>query len=57
MKTKKIELDVDVIGGQDPLSVEEAKAISEFIKQRKNTKNKVVHKRPKTVIRSNVNAE
>lgn len=35
MKTKKIELDVDVIGGQDPLTVEEEKAISEFIKQRK----------------------
>ena len=55
MKTKKIELDVDFIGGQGPLTEEEEKALSEFFKQRKNTKNKTVPKRPKTVKRSNVN--
>ena len=57
MKTKKIELDVDFIGGQGPLTEEEEKALSEFFKQRKNTKNKTGPKRPKTVKRPNVNAE
>ena len=32
MKRKLIELDVDFIGGQDPMTKEEEKAISEFIK-------------------------
>jgi hypothetical protein len=40
MKTKKIELDVDFIGGQGPLNLEEEKALSEFFKQRKLTLNK-----------------
>jgi hypothetical protein len=35
MKRKSIELDVDFIGGQDPMTNEEEKAISEFIKARK----------------------
>ena len=33
MKNKKIELDVDFIGGQGPLTPEEEKAISAFIRQ------------------------
>ena len=33
MKNKKQELDVDFIGGQGPLTPEEEKAISEFIRQ------------------------
>jgi len=34
-KTKKTELDVDYIGGQDPLTPEEEKALSDFFKKRK----------------------
>lgn len=33
MKTKK-QLDVDFIGGQDPLTTDEEKAISDFFKQK-----------------------
>ncbi len=32
MKNKKIELDVDFIGGQEPITQDEEKAISAFIK-------------------------
>jgi len=35
MKSKKTELNVDVIGGQGSLTAAEEKAISELIKQRK----------------------
>ena len=35
MKTRKLELDVDFIGGQTSLTVTEEKAISEYFKQRK----------------------
>ena len=35
MKAKKIELDVDFIGGQEPLTAEEEKALSDFFKRRK----------------------
>jgi hypothetical protein len=35
MKRKSTELDVDFIGGQDPMTKEEEKAISEFIKGQK----------------------
>jgi len=34
MKRKAAELDVDFIGGQDPMTKEEELAISEFIKAR-----------------------
>jgi hypothetical protein len=34
MKTKKVELDVDFIGGQNSLTKEEEKAISDFIKNK-----------------------
>ena len=37
MKTKKIELDVDFIGGQSSLTVAEEKALSNFFKQRKTS--------------------
>jgi hypothetical protein len=40
MKQKKIELDVDFIGGQGALTVEEEKSLSEFFKQRKITSQK-----------------
>jgi hypothetical protein len=35
MKYKSRELDVDFIGGQEPMTKEEEKAISEFLKARK----------------------
>ena len=56
MKTKKIELDVDFIGGQGPLTIEEEKLLSEFFKQSKTTQNKTGNKKPKSVKRPNVNA-
>jgi len=34
MKTKKVELDVDFIGGQTSLTNEEEKTISEYIKKK-----------------------
>ena len=53
MKTKKIDLDVDFIGGQGSLTIEEEKALSNFFQQRKST-NKASLKlkrtdRPKTI--------
>ena len=35
MKAKKIELDVDFIGGQDPLTMDEEKALNNFFLKRK----------------------
>ena len=40
MKTKKVDLDIDIIGVQGSLTPIEEKAISEFLKQRKSTKSK-----------------
>jgi hypothetical protein len=55
MKTKKLELDVDFIGGQDALTSEEAKALSEFFKKQKSRpkKQKVISK-SRTVRREKV---
>lgn len=41
MKAKKIELDVDFIGGQEPLTAEEEKALSDFFKKRKTDSKKL----------------
>jgi hypothetical protein len=49
MKTKKIELDVDFIGGQTSLIKEEEKTISEFIKKNKSKKTKKTSHKTKTV--------
>lgn len=35
MKRKKIDLDVDFIGGQDPLTLDEEKALRDFFTKRK----------------------
>lgn len=35
MKTKQKELDVDIIGNQDPLTDSEEKTLNEFFKQKK----------------------
>ena len=49
MKTKKIELEVDFIGGQTSLTKEEEKTISEFIKKNKSKKAKKTSHKTKTV--------
>ena len=49
MKTKKIELDVDFIGGQTSLTKEEEKTISEYIKKSKSKKAKKASPKTKTV--------
>jgi hypothetical protein len=48
MKTKKTELDVDFIGGQDSLTSAEEKALSDFFKKRKmSTKKTYVSQKQK----------
>ena len=49
MKTKKVELDVDFIGGQTSLTIEEEKVISDFIKKNKSKKTKRSSTKTKTV--------
>lgn len=44
MKTEKTELDVDFIGGQGSLTVEEEKALSDFFRKRKMTSKTSVDK-------------
>lgn len=48
MKTKKVELEVDFIGGQTSLTKEEEKAISDFIKRNKLKKAKSLSRKSKT---------
>jgi hypothetical protein len=48
MKTKKIELDVDFIGGQTSVTKEEERAISDFIKKNKSKKAKSLTPKTKT---------
>ncbi|CAN5492823.1 hypothetical protein BH11BAC3_BH11BAC3_29420 [soil metagenome] len=53
MKQSKNELDVDSIGGSGPLTKEEEKAISEYIKSSKERKQKQqVRKKKRGVITS-----
>jgi hypothetical protein len=54
MKTKKIDLDVDYIGGQGSLTDEEEKALSEFFRQSKKTSNKADNKKIRPVNCPNV---
>ncbi len=56
MKTKNIELDVDYIGEQEPLTTEEEKAISEFFSRKKLIKANKVKRPIKLVKRSKENA-
>lgn len=55
MKAKKKELNVDFIGGQEPLTKEEENALSDFFKKKKEQK---VHRvlRKKTTKRARINA-
>ena len=52
MKRKSTELDVDFIGGQGPLTKEEEKAISEFIKTQKLMRAKKQIRKTKTTQRN-----
>ena len=55
MKTKKIELDVDFIGGQDAMTIAEEKALSDFLKKRKATSKKSIdNKKLKSVNRKKI---
>jgi len=56
MKTKKIDLDVDYIGGQGSLTDAEEKALSEFFRQSKKASNKAASIRPKSIKHPNVGA-
>ena len=55
MKRKSTELDVDYIGGQDPMTNDEEKAISEFIKAHKLLNIKKQIRSTKTVQPKKVN--
>ncbi len=55
MKSKAKELDVDFIGGQDPMSSEEEKAISEFIKSKKLSHKKRQVRAKKTPLTKKIN--
>ena len=52
--TNSIELDVDFIGGQDPLTKDEEKQISEFIHVQKLLRNKQKINETKTSVRKKV---
>ena len=47
MKTKKVELDVDFIGGQTSLTKEEEKTISEYIKKISQKNQKSLRTKPR----------
>ena len=49
MKTKKVELDVDFIGGQVSLTKEEEKAISEYLLKNKSRKHKSFSSKTKII--------
>jgi hypothetical protein len=52
MKTTRKELEIDFIGGHEPLTAQEEKSLSEYFKKKKNEKaiiNKTVKVRAKTV--------
>ena len=55
MKAKKIELEVDFIGGQGSLTIDEEKALSAYfkkIKQQSNKKNLIQKKKQKKLVNS-----
>jgi len=56
MKTIKIDLDVDFMGGQGSLSVEEEKALSEFSEKRKLLHSDSIDKKSKEVKHSKTTA-
>ena len=48
MKTKKIDLEIDTIGGLSSLTVAEEKALSAFFKKKKTTKRETNKKKINT---------
>ena len=48
MKTKKIDLEIDTIGGLSSLTVAEEKALSVFFKKKKSTKRETDKKKINT---------
>ena len=56
MKRKLAELDIDIIGGQDPMTKEEEKLISEFIRTQKFLNDKKQIQNAKAVPRRKINA-
>ncbi len=56
MKQNKKELDVDFVGGLGPLTKEEEKAISEFIKSSRERREKQKASKARTSTRRKVNA-
>ena len=48
MKTKKLDLEIDTIGGIGSLTLAEEKALSDFFKKKKATKKKVEKKKLNT---------
>ena len=56
MKQKSKELDVDYIGGQDPMTKEEENAISEFIKVQKLLRAQKQTRSTKTIPKRKINA-
>ncbi len=44
MKTKKLDLEIDTIGGLSSLTLSEEKALSDFFKKKKSTK-KITNKK------------
>lgn len=48
MKAKKIELDVDFIGGQGSLTIAEERALSDFLKNRKTKIKKTISSKSKS---------
>lgn len=49
MKTKKVELDVDFIGGQGSLTKEEERTISDYIRNEKSKKSKITSRKKVTI--------
>jgi hypothetical protein len=56
MKTNKIDLDIDFIGGLGSLTKIEEKELSDFFKKRKLSTRKMVRQKPQITIRPNVRA-
>ena len=54
MKTNKIDLDLDFIGGQGSLTKTEEKELSDFFKSRKLSTKTNIRQRVRTTIRPNV---
>ncbi len=54
MKAKKTELDVDYIGGQEPLTTEEEKALSDFFQKRKTEAKRVAASRKAKTAKSSL---